>query len=200
MTSSFSTKFITLRKERKLSIRDISLMTGVSTKEVKKWEKGTALPNGTRVVRALEGLLGENICKDFSIIDEHAIDDNLEVEPLFSVDETIFKERRNMLGRLKEKFIPARIVQQRNSTDYIKIEPSEEIVNTGPIKSINDLDVEQEEIGVLEFPYINDPDQIMIYWKRNFKTLLILLLFLMIGFRSLSMFWENITLFIDNLI
>ena len=210
MTSSFSSKFITLRKERKLSIRDISLMTGVSTKEVKKWEKGSALPNGTRVVRALEGLLGENICKDFSIIDEHAIDDNLEVEPLFSVDETIFKERRNMLGRLKEKFIPARIVQQRNSTDYIKIEPSEEIhsawgsfesiVNTGPIKSINDLDVEQEEIGVLEFPYINDPDQIMIYWKRNFKTFLILLLFLMIGFRSLSMFWENITLFIDNLI
>ena len=200
MTSSFSSKFITLRKERKLSIRDISLMTGVSTKEVKKWEKGTALPNGTRVVRALEGLLGENICKDFSIIDEHAINDNLEVEPLFSVDETIFKERKNRIGRLKEKFFPARIVQQRNSTDYIKIEPSEEIVNTGPIKSINDLDVEQEEIGVLEFPYINDPDQIMIYWKRNFKTFLILLLFLMIGFRSLSMFWENITLFIDNLI
>ena len=93
-------------------------MTGVSTKEVKKWEKGTALPNGTRVVRALEGLLGENICKDFSIIDEHAINDNLEVEPLFSVDETIFKERKNRIGRLKEKFFPARIVQQRNSTEF----------------------------------------------------------------------------------
>ena len=78
----------------------------------------------------------------------------------------------------------------------IQIDPD----NLPSFESINDLDVEQEEIGVLEFPYINDPDQIMIYWKRNFKTLLILLLFLMIGFRSLSMFWENITLFIDNLI
>ena len=39
MKSSFSIKFNTLRKERKLSIREIALMTGVSTREVKKWEK-----------------------------------------------------------------------------------------------------------------------------------------------------------------
>ena len=200
MTSNFSSKFTTLRKERKLSIKDISLMTGVSTKEVKKWEKGTSLPNGTRVVSALEGLLGEDICKDFSIMDDQVMEANLRVEPLFSVDESIFKERKNRIGRIKEKVFPERIKQQKNSTDYIKIEPSEEIVTTGPITSVTDIDVAQEESVTLESPYINDPDQIMTYWKRNIKTFLILLLFVIVGFRSLYMFWENITLFIDNLI
>ena len=200
MTSNFSSKFTTLRKERKLSIKDISLMTGVSTKEVKKWEKGTSLPNGTRVVSALEGLLGEDICKDFSIMDDQAREANLRVEPLFSVDESIFKERKNRIGRIKEKIFPERIKQQKNSTDFIKIEPSEEIVTTGPITSVTDIDVAQEESVTLESPYINDPDQIMTYWKRNIKTFLILLLFVIVGFRSLYMFWENITLFIDNLI
>ena len=200
MTSNFSSKFTTLRKERKLSIKDISLMTGVSTKEVKKWEKGTSLPNGTRVVSALEGLLGEDICKDFSIMDDQVMEANLRVEPLFSVDESIFKERKNRIGRIKEKIFPERIKQQKNSTDFIKIEPSEEIVTTGPITSVTDIDVAQEESVTLESPYINDPDQIMTYWKRNIKTFLILLLFVIVGFRSLYMFWENITLFIDNLI
>ena len=200
MTSNFSSKFTTLRKERKLSIKDISLMTGVSTKEVKKWEKGTSLPNGTRVVSALEGLLGEDICKDFSIMDDQVMEANLRIEPLFSVDESIFKERKNRIGRIKEKVFPERIKQQKNSTDFIKIEPSEEIVTTGPITSVTDIDVAQEESVTLESPYINDPDQIMTYWKRNIKTFLILLLFVIVGFRSLYMFWENITLFIDNLI
>jgi len=200
MTSNFSSKFTTLRKERKLSIKDISLMTGVSTKEVKKWEKGTSLPNGTRVVSALEGLLGEDICKDFSIMDDQVMEANLRIEPLFSVDESIFKERKNRIGRIKEKIFPERIKQQKNSTDFIKIEPSEEIVTTGPITSVTDIDVAQEESVTLESPYINDPDQIMTYWKRNIKTFLILLLFVIVGFRSLYMFWENITLFIDNLI
>ena len=200
MTSNFSSKFTTLRKERKLSIKDISLMTGVSTKEVKKWEKGTSLPNGTRVVSALEGLLGEDICKDFSIMDDQVMEANLRVEPLFSVDESIFKERKNRIGRIKEKVFPERIKKQKNSTDFIKIEPSEEIVTTGPITSVTDIDVAQEESVTLESPYINDPDQIMTYWKRNIKTFLILLLFVIVGFRSLYMFWENITLFIDNLI
>ena len=81
MTSNFSSKFTTLRKERKLSIRDISLMTGVSTKEVKKWEKGTAIPNGSRIASALEGLLGEDICKDFSFMEDQVMDGNLRGKP-----------------------------------------------------------------------------------------------------------------------
>lgn len=199
MTSNFSSKFTSLRKERKLSIRDISLMTGVPSKEIKKWEKGTAIPNGTRVVNALEGLLGEDICKDFSIIDDQVINDNLSGQPIFSVDETIFKERKNRIGRLKEKIFPEKAKQHRNPTDYIKIETSEEIVNTGPIVSVADTEGIKEDDVTLEYPYINDPEQIIIYWKRNIKTFLILLLFLIVGFRSFYMFWENIILFIDSL-
>jgi predicted transcriptional regulator len=200
MTSNFSSKFSTLRKERKLSIRDISLMTGVSTKEVKKWDKGTAIPNGSRIASALEGLLGEDICKDFSFMEDQVMDGNLRGKPFFSVDETIFKERKNRIGRLKEKVFPEKTKQHKNPTDYIKIEPSEEIVNTGLIATVADVDVAQKESVTLEYPYINDPDQIMTYWKRNIKTFLILILLLIVGFRSFYMFWENVTLFIDNLI
>ena len=41
MKSSFSIKFNTLRKDRKLSIKEVALMTGVSPREVKKWENGS---------------------------------------------------------------------------------------------------------------------------------------------------------------
>ena len=73
MKSSFSAKFNSLRKERKLSVRDISLMTGVPLREVKKWDKGSSLPNDSRVMKALEGLLGEDITRDLSTIDKEVI-------------------------------------------------------------------------------------------------------------------------------
>ena len=62
------------------------------------------------------------------------------------------------------------------------------------------LETETEENIPMEYPYINDPKQIVIYWKRNIKTFLVLLVILVIGIRSLSMFWVNISIFIDNLI
>ena len=200
MKSSFSIKFNTLRKERKLSIREIALMTGVSTREVKKWEKGSSLPADTRVMEALVGLLGEEISREFSTIEKKTLHEERVDQSLFSLDESIFKDRRNMVGRVKERILPKRSQPKKQPTDFIKIEPTQEAIADSKINSVSSLETETEENIPMEYPYINDPKQIVIYWKRNIKTFLVLLVILVIGIRSLSMFWVNISIFIDNLI
>ena len=200
MKSSFSSKFNALRKKRKLSVREISVMTGASTKEVKKWEKGTSLPSDTRVRSALEGLLGEDISKEFSVINDDISKSSVQEYSVFSLDESIFKERRNSIGRLKEKLFPRRLKKKNNPTDYIKIETSEEVVTTEAILTVQPEHLNEEGSLTTEEPYINDPNQIVVYWKRNTKTFLLLILFLAICVRSFNMFWENISSFIDSMI
>ncbi len=200
MKSSFSIKFNTLRKDRKLSIREVALMTGVTPREVKKWEKGVSLPSDTRVMEALEGLLGEEISREFSTIEKDIVDEKVLDQSIFSLDESIFKERRNLVGRVKERILPKRIQQKNQPTDFIKTEPTEKVITDSQIDNVGSLEIEPEEDISMEYPYINDPQQIVIYWKRNIKTFLVLLVILIIGARSLSMFWVNITIFIDNLI
>ena len=95
MKSSFSIKFNTLRKERKLSIREIALMTGVSTREVKKWEKGSSLPADTRVMEALVGLLGEEISREFSTIEKKTLHEERVDQSLFSLDDKPKSDLRN---------------------------------------------------------------------------------------------------------
>ena len=199
MKSSFSSKFNALRKKRKLSVREIAVMTGASTKEVKKWEKGTSLPSDTRVIGALEGLLGEDISKEFSEINDDISKSSVQEYSAFSLDESIFKERRNSIGRLKEKLFPGRLKKKNNPTDYIKIETSEEVVTTEAILTVQPEHLNEEGSLTTEEPYINDPNQIVVYWKRNTKTFLLLILFLAICVRSFNMFWENISSFIDNM-
>lgn len=200
MKSNFSSKFNALRKKRKLSVREIAVMTGTTTKEVKKWEKGTSLPSDTRVMSALEGLLGEDISKEFSVINDEISKSSDQEHSVFSLDESIFKERRNSIGRFKEKILPKRAKQKNNPTDYIKIETSEEVVDTDAILTVQTEDLNKEINSTIEAPYINDPEQIIVYWKRNIKTFVLLILFLVIGIRSFNMFWKNASLFIDNLI
>jgi len=200
MKSNFSSKFNALRKKRKLSVREVAVMTGTSIKEVKKWQKGTSLPSDIRVMSALEGLLGEDISKEFSIVNDEISKSSDKEHSVFSLDESIFKERRNRIGRFKEKLLPERAKQKNNPTDYIKIETSEEEVSTEAILTTQTEDLNKEINLTTEEPYINNPDQIVVYWKRNIKTFLLLILFLLIGIRSFNMFWENVSLFIDNLI
>ncbi len=200
MKSSFSAKFNSLRKERKLSVRDISLMTGVPLREVKKWDKGSSLPNDSRVMKALEGLLGEDITRDFSTIDKEVIQKERIDQNLFSLDDSIFKERRNVFGKLKEKIFPNTRTQERKQpTDYIKVEPFEEVPTEAQVNQALIIESSEEDL-LIEYPYINDPHQIVTYWKRNAKTFMVLVFILVIGMRSLSMFWETLTLFINNLI
>ena len=55
---SFHQIFNELKKDRGLSNKQIASFTGVKLKEVKQWEAGTSFPIETKVVDALEGLLG----------------------------------------------------------------------------------------------------------------------------------------------
>ena len=105
-----------------------------------------------------------------------------------------------MVGRVKERILPKRSEPKKQPTDFITIEPTEEAIADSKINSVSSLETETEENIPMEYPYINDPKQIVIYWKRNIKTFLVLLVILVIGIRSLSMFWINISIFIDNLI
>lgn len=58
---SFHQIFNELKKDRGLSNKQIASFTGVKLKEVKQWESGTSFPIETKVVDALEGLLGTEI-------------------------------------------------------------------------------------------------------------------------------------------
>ena len=60
---SFQQIFNELKKDRGLSNKQIASFTGVKIKEVKQWETGTSFPIETKVVDALEGLLGTEISK-----------------------------------------------------------------------------------------------------------------------------------------
>ena len=135
-----------------------------------------------------------------STIEKDIVHEKVLDQSIFLLDESIFKERRNLVGRVKERILPKRIQQKIQPTDYIKTEPTEKVITDSQIENIASLEAEPEEDISMEYPYINDPQQIVIYWKRNIKTLLVLLVILFIGARSLSMFWVNISIFIDNLI
>ena len=66
--NSFNSVFIKLKTERGLSNKQIASFTGVTQKEVKKWESGVSFPTDYKVLNALEGLLGTEITKSLKNI------------------------------------------------------------------------------------------------------------------------------------
>ena len=81
----------------------------------------------------------------------------------------------------------------------IQVQGGEEVPTEAQVNQTLIIDSREEDL-LIEYPYINDPHQITTYWKRNAKTFMVLIFILIIGMRSLSMFWENLTLFLNNLI
>ena len=63
MMSNFQNTFNRLKKERQLSNKQVASFTGVKVKDVKKWETGMSFPTDSKVVDALEGILGTEIIK-----------------------------------------------------------------------------------------------------------------------------------------
>ena len=198
MENEFSNKFKELRLNRNLSIKEVSLLTGVPLKEVKQWERGQKVPNTSRVMHALEGLLGEEINKELPLIEDPLKTKQVEEQTDFIFDEIRYKERKNRINRIKDKVVKPRQTNSVTSpTNFIKIKPSEESTpeDTSTIET-NDFDLSFDE-DYIERPYIYDPNQIAFYWTRNGKTIIILLLLLIIAARSFSLFWSNLTLFLS---
>ena len=97
MVNEFSNKFKELRLNRNLSIKEVSLLTGVPLKEVKQWERGQKVPNTSRVMHALEGLLGEEINKELPLIEDPLKTKQVEEQTDFIFDEIRYKERKNRI-------------------------------------------------------------------------------------------------------
>ena len=103
------------------------------------------MPADTRGMEALVGLLGEEISRECSTIEKKTLHEARVDQSLFSLDESIFKERRNMVGRVKERILPKRSQPKKQPTDFIKTEPTEEAIADSKINSVSSLETETEE-------------------------------------------------------
>ena len=196
--NNFSSIFTKLREERGLSIKQVASFTGTSTKDVKKWEQGTSLPTDTKVIAALEGILGKEISQtlednSFNILknSEKVIEDSL-----FKID----KEKDvNLKSGIFNRFKSEKEKKQRKATSEINvfdIYEDKEIVNDE-----NKVDYEVlYENALEEKPYISDPKQLTFYFSRNIKTFLSVTVLLYVAIKAFQMFINSFNLFLENLL
>ena len=196
--NNFSSVFTKLREERGLSIKQVASFTGTSTKDVKKWEQGTSLPTDTKVIAALEGILGKEISQtlednSFNILknSEKVIEDSL-----FKID----KEKDvNLKSGIFNRFKSEKEKKQRKATSEINvfdIYEDKEMVNDE-----NKVDYEAlYENALEEKPYISDPKQLTFYFSRNIKTFLSVTVLLYVAIKAFQMFINSFNLFLENLL
>ena len=196
--NNFSSIFTKLREERGLSIKQVASFTGTSTKDVRKWEQGTSFPTDTKVIAALEGILGKEISQtlednSFNILknSEKVIEDSL-----FKID----KEKDvNLKSGIFNRFKSEKEKKQRKATSEINvfdIYEDKEIVNDE-----NKVDYEVlYENALEEKPYIGDPKQLTFYFSRNIKTFLSVTVLLYVAIKAFQMFINSFNLFLENLL
>ena len=192
---SFHQIFNELKKDRGLSNKQIASFTGVKLKEVKQWEAGTSFPIETKVVDALEGLLGTEISESLEGYSSKS-KINSQVK---TAEDDIFKVKNekidvtntkiDKLGNLFQK-------QPRNTTEYEFDNEIEHIADDYYFEE----DTVAPEQNVLEKPYIYDENQIGFYFSRNLKTLGLLSILGVIIFSFFQLFWDSFNLFLDNLL
>ncbi len=192
---SFQQTFNELKKARGLSNKQIASFTGVKLKDVKQWETGTSFPNETKVVDALEGLLGTEISKSLEgYTSQSKVNSQLKTS-----EDNIFKVKNEKLDVTNTKIDKLRYLLQKqpqNTTDY---EFDNEIENiTDDYYFEEDANTPLKEI--LEKPYLYDENQLGFYFSRNLKTLCLLSVLGLIIFSFFQLFWDSFNLFIDNLL
>ncbi len=196
--NNFSSIFTKLREERGLSIKQVASFTGTSTKDVKKWEQGTSLPTDTKVIAALEGILGKEISQtlednSFNILknSEKVIEDSI-----FKID----KEKDvNLKSGIFNRFKSEKEKKQRKATSEINVFDIYEDKET--VNDENKVDYEVlYENALEEKPYISDPKQLTFYFSRNIKTFLSVTVLLYVGIKAFQMFITSFNLFLENLL
>ena len=113
--NNFSTNFVKLREERGLSIKQVASFTGATTKDVKKWESGTSLPTDTKIIAALEGLLGKEISQTLESNDFKPIKTSEKIieDSLFTID----KEKNvDLKSGIFNRFKSDKEKKQKNTT------------------------------------------------------------------------------------
>ena len=192
---SFHQIFNELKKDRGLSNKQIASFTGVKLKEVKQWESGTSFPIETKVVDALEGLLGTEISESLEGYSSKS-KINSQVK---TAEDDIFKVKNEKIDVTNTKIDKLRNLfqkQPQNTTEYEFDNEIEHITDDYYFEE----DTSAPAQNVLEKPYIYDENQIGFYFSRNLKTLGLLSILGVIIFSFFQLFWDSFNLFLDNLL
>ena len=192
---SFQQTFNELKKARGLSNKQIASFTGVKLKDVKQWETGTSFPIETKVVDALEGLLGTEISKSLEgYTSQSKVNSQLKTS-----EDNIFKVKNEKIDVTNTKIDKLRYLfqkQHQNTTEYEFDNEIEHITDDYYFE--DDASAPLQEI--LEKPYLYDENQLGFYFSRNLKTLGLLSVLGLIIFSFFQLFWDSFNLFIDNLL
>ena len=192
---SFQQTFNELKKARGLSNKQIASFTGVKLKDVKQWETGTSFPIETKVVDALEGLLGTEISKSLEgYTSQSKVNSQLKTS-----EDNIFKVKNEKIDVTNTKIDKLRNLFQKQPQNTTEYEFDNEIEHiTDDYYFEDDASAPLQEI--LEKPYLYDENQLGFYFSRNLKTLGLLSVLGLIIFSFFQLFWDSFNLFIDNLL
>ena len=192
---SFHQIFNELKKDRGLSNKQIASFTGAKLKEVKQWEAGTSFPIETKVVDALEGLLGTEISESLEGYSSKS-KTNSQVK---TAEDDIFKVKNEKIDVTNTKIDKLRNLFQKQPQNTTEYEFDNEIEHIADDYYFEEDTVAPEQ-NVLEKPYIYDENQIGFYFSRNLKTLGLLSILGVIIFSFFQLFWDSFNLFLDNLL
>ena len=192
---SFQQTFNELKKARGLSNKQIASFTGVKLKDVKQWEIGTSFPIETKVVDALEGLLGTEISKSLEgYTSQSKVNSQLKTS-----EDNIFKVKNEKIDVTNTKIDKLRNLFQKQPQNTTEYEFDNEIEHIADDYYFEE-DTASPEQNVLEKPYIYDENQIGFYFSRNLKTLGLLSVLGVIIYSFFQLFWDSFNLFLDNLL
>ena len=192
---SFQQTFNELKKARGLSNKQIASFTGVKLKDVKQWETGTSFPVETKVVDALEGLLGTEISKSLEgYTSQSKVNSQLKTS-----EDNIFKVKNEKIDVTNTKIDKLRYLFQKQHQNTTEYEFDNEIEHITDDYYFED-DATKPLQEILEKPYLFDENQLGFYFSRNLKTLGLLSVLGLIIFSFFQLFWDSFNLFIDNLL
>ena len=193
--SNFQNTFNRLKKERQLSNKQVASFTGVKVKDVKKWETGMSFPTDSKVVDALEGILGTEIIKSlegFKTEENKFSSITSSEDEIFKVNNEKLEISNTRIDRLRNIF--QRETQSNNEFNYDSDFDTPFLDQETPQKvSINEEDN-------LEQPYLYDDKQLGFYLSRNIKTVGLLSVLGIVVISFFRLFWESLNLFINNIL
>ena len=195
MMSNFQNTFNRLKKERQLSNKQVASFTGVKVKDVKKWETGMSFPTDSKVVDALEGILGTEIIKSlegFKTEENNFSSLTSSEDEIFKVNNEKLEISNTRIDRLRNIF--QRETQSNNEFNYDSDFDTPFLDQEAPKEVLID------EENNFEQPYLYDDRQLGFYLSRNIKTVGLLSVLGIVVISFFRLFWESLNLFINNIL
>lgn len=195
MMSNFQNTFNRLKKERQLSNKQVASFTGVKVKDVKKWETGMSFPTDSKVVDALEGILGTEILRS---LEGFKTEEN-NFSSLTSSEDEIFKVNNEKLEISNTRIDRLRNIFQRETHSNNDFNYDSDF-DTPFLDQEAPKEVLIDEEKNLEQPYLYDEKQLGFYLSRNIKTVGLLSVLGIVVISFFRLFWESLNLFINNIL